>query len=87
MTSVKSKRDKKPQSSVDFSSDNTPQLNGISYLPAPPLNKTLEFCLYISYKTIIGLNLLAQTAIETENDYHSQTQNAVLTIYQYSRWG
>ena len=49
----------------------------MSYLPSLSLNEALEFCLYISYKTIVRLNLLAQAAAETEKDYHGQTKNAV----------
>lgn len=77
MTGVKSKRGKAPQSSVDSSSDNTPQSNGMSCLPAPPLNEGLESCLYTSYETVAGLNSLAQAAAETEKDYHGRTENAV----------
>ena len=63
---------------MDSSSNNTPQLNDGSYLPAPPLNEDLESCLYTSYETIVGLNLLAQATAETERDYHGQTENTVL---------
>ena len=77
MTGVKSKRGKVPQSSVHSCSNNTPQSNDISCLPAPPLNKSLESCLYTSYKTIAGLNSLAQAVAKTEKDYYSQTENVV----------
>ena len=77
MTGIKSKRGKASQSSVDFFSDNTPQSNGMSCLLVPPLNKGLESCLYTSYETVAELNSLAQTAAETEKDYHGQTVNAV----------
>ena len=77
MMGVKSKRGKASQSSVDFSSDNTSQLNGMSCLPAPPLNEGLESWLYTSYKTVAKLNLLAQVAAKMEKDYYSQTKNAV----------
>ena len=49
----------------------------MSCLPAPPLKEGLEFYLYTSYKTVAGLNSLAQTAAKTEKDYHSQTENAI----------
>ena len=77
MTGVKSKRGKAPQSSVDFSLDNTPQSNGMSCLSTPPLNLGLKSCLYTSYKIVARLNSLAQAAAETEKNYHGQIENAV----------
>ena len=77
MTGVKSKCGKAPQASINFSSDNTSQLNGISCLPIPPLNKVLKSCLYTSHETITRPNSLAQTAAETKKDYYGQTKNAV----------
>ena len=77
MTGVKSKCGKASQFSMDSSSDNTSQLNGMLCLPAPPLNKGLEFFLYTSYETVARLNSLAQVAAETEKDYHGQTENVV----------
>ncbi|MCJ1346779.1 hypothetical protein MMC31_004997 [Peltigera leucophlebia] len=77
MTGVKSKRGKAPQSSVDFSSDNILHLNDTLCLPASPLEEVLEFYLYTACETTAGLNLSAQTAAETEEDHHDQTENAV----------
>lgn len=53
------------------------QLNGMSSLPDPSLDKVVEACPYNSCKNAATLILLAQAAAGTDEDHYVKTENAV----------